>query len=89
MVSPLVNLMRNQVKRLRNLGVSVVSLSTIESDEEAKALEEGKYSVVYGSPESLLKTERWRRMLSNKVNSKMVCALAIDKAHVIKQWYVL
>ena len=51
--------MRNQVKRLRNLGVKVgvVSLSTIESDEEAKALEEGKYSVVYVSPESLLKTE--------------------------------
>ena len=66
-----------------------MSLSTIESDEEGKALEERKYSVVYGSPESLLKTERWRRMLSNKVNSKMVCALAIDEAHVIKQWYVL
>ena len=31
-------------------------LSTIESDKEAKALEEGKYSVVYGTPESLLKT---------------------------------
>ena len=33
-----------------------MSLSTIESDEEAKALEKGKYSVVYGTPESLLKT---------------------------------
>ena len=88
-VSPLINLMRDQVRKLRDLGVSSVSLSTIESDEEAKAVEEGKYSVVYGTPESLLKTERWRRMLSNKVYSKMVCALAIDEAHVIKQWYVL
>ena len=46
----------DRVKKLRDLGVSAVSLSTIESDEEAKALEEGKYSVVYGTPESLLKT---------------------------------
>ena len=69
-VSPLINLMRDQVRKLRDLGVSAVSLSAIESDEEAKAVEEGKYSVVYGTPESLLKTERWRRMLSNKVYSK-------------------
>ena len=58
MVSPLINLMCDQVKKLRDLGVSAVSLSTIECDEEAKALEEGKYSVVYGTLESLLKTER-------------------------------
>ena len=48
-VSPLINLMRDQVKKLRDL-VSAVSISTIESDEEAKALEEGKYSVVHGTP---------------------------------------
>ena len=88
-VSSLINLMRDQVKKLRDLGVSAVSLSEIESDEEEKALQEGKFSVVYGTPEALLKTERWRRMLSNKVYSKMVCAVAIDEAHVIKQWYVL
>ena len=71
MVSPLINLMRDQVKKLRDLGVSAVSLSGTENDEETKALEEGKYSVLYGTPESLLKT---KRILSNKV----VCALAID-----------
>ena len=49
--------MCDQVKKLRDLGVSTVSLSTIESHEEAKALEEGKYPVVYCTPESLLKTD--------------------------------
>ena len=78
-----------QVKKLRDLGVSAASLSTVESDEEAKALEEGKYSLVYATPESLLKTKCWKRMLSNKVYSKMACALAIDEVHVIKQWYAL
>jgi hypothetical protein len=42
--------MRDQVKKLHNLGVSAVSLilswmTWIESDEEANALEEGNYSV--------------------------------------------
>jgi superfamily II DNA helicase RecQ len=69
--------MGDQVKKLHDLGVSAVSLlSGIESDEEAKALEGGKYSVLYGTAESLLKTERWRRMLNSKVYSKMVCALS-------------
>jgi hypothetical protein len=53
-------------------GVSAVSLlSWIESDEEAKALEEGKYSVfIYGTP--------GRVIVEDKVYSRMVCALAID-----------
>jgi superfamily II DNA helicase RecQ len=40
--------MRDQVKKLHDLGVSAVSLlSGIESDEEVKALEEGKYILYY------------------------------------------
>jgi hypothetical protein len=55
--------MRNQVKKLHNLGVSDVSLlSGIESDEEAKALELKKGNILYymAQAESLLKTERWK-----------------------------
>jgi superfamily II DNA helicase RecQ len=41
--------MRDQVEKLHDLGVSAVSLlSWIESDEEAKALEEGKYYIYMG-----------------------------------------
>jgi hypothetical protein len=40
--------MRNQGKKLHNLGVSAVSLlSGIESDEEAKALEWKKGNILY------------------------------------------
>ena len=46
MLSLLINLKPDQVKKLRDLGVSAVSLSGIESDEETKALEDGEYSVV-------------------------------------------
>ena len=46
----------------------------------------GFYSVVYATPESLLKNERWRRMLSSNLYQQKVCAIAVDEAHVIKQW---
>jgi hypothetical protein len=40
--------MRNQVKKLNNLGVSAVSLlGGMESDEEAKALEWKKGNILY------------------------------------------
>lgn len=84
-VSPLINLMVDQVTRLRSLGISAISLSDI-SDEEAKDLEKGLFSVVYGTPESWLKNQRWRSMLSSDIYKTKVCAIAVDEAHVIKEW---
>ena len=45
-VSPLVNLMQEQVIHLRNLGISLVSFSNIEEDE-LRYVEKEKLSVVY------------------------------------------
>jgi superfamily II DNA helicase RecQ len=85
--------MRDQVKKPHDLGVSAVSLlSGIESDEEVKALEEGNYSVLYGTAESLLKTERWlRRMLDNKVHSNwfVLCLLWLLMHEAYIKWYML
>ena len=83
--------MRDQVKKLHDLGVSAVSLlSGIESDEEVKALEEGIYSVLYGTAESLLKTKRWRRMLNNKVHSNwfVLCLLWLLMHEAYIKWYI-
>ena len=66
----MINSIRDQVKKLHNLGVSAVSLSWIKSDEEAKAFQEGKYSdcIIWHSGV----------IVEDKVYSRMVCALAID-----------
>ena len=45
-ISPLVNLMKDQVENLKQLGITAISLSDIK-DGEAKALEEGNLTVVY------------------------------------------
>ena len=54
MVSPLVNLMKDQVDKLANLGILATSLSEITA-ENAKGVVEGKISIVYARPETRLK----------------------------------
>ena len=59
-VSPLVNLMKDQATKLANIGIPAVMLSDI-SEENIKVVERGAFSVVYGSPEAWLKIDRWRK----------------------------
>ena len=58
-ISPLVNLMKDQVEKLTSLGISAISLSEIDN-EKVKGVEKGAFSIVYGSPEAWLKIiEYW------------------------------
>ena len=84
-VSPLINLMRDQVTLLNSLGISSICLSLVDDEKTRKEVENGCYCVVYGSPESWI-SERWRKMLCNPKYSKSICAVAIDEAHVINHW---
>ena len=59
-VSPLVNLMKDQATKLPNIGILAVTLSDI-SEENIKVVERGAFSVVYESPEAWLKIDRWRK----------------------------
>ena len=85
-VSPLLNLITDQVANLRKLGISATSISDIENEEERREVERGSFKIVYGTPEAWLLNERWRNMLNNSTYSSKLCAVAIDEAHVIKQW---
>ena len=55
-ISPLVNVMKDQVENLKKLGISAISLSNVK-DGEAKDVEEGHFVVVYGTPEASLNNE--------------------------------
>lgn len=85
-VSPLISLIADQVSYLNSIGVRAISLTAIEQEEDRLLVEGGKFSVVYGTPEAWLLNERWRSMLNNSTYSTKLCALAVDEAHVIKQW---
>ena len=77
--------MDDQVKFLTSVGISALNLTSASEDERVN-VENGKYSLVYGSPEAWLKNERWRSMLHNDVYSRDLCAIAVDEAHVLRQW---
>ena len=85
-LSPLLTLIDDQIQNLRALGLSYVSLSHLNTEDEMKAVEKGEYQVVYATPEAVLKNKRWRQMLHNSVFKSKLCAIAVDEAHVIKQW---
>ena len=68
-----------------------MSLSALKGDEEGledsiKDVENGRFSVVYVTPDALLLNERWRSILAGPLYSTRLCAVAVDEAHVIKQW---
>ena len=77
-VSPLLSLIKDQTERLRQVGISCVSLSGVSTQGDIDLVEGEFYSVVYATPESLLKSERWRRMLSSNLCQQKVCAIALQ-----------
>ena len=86
-VAALINLIQEQVSYLQSVEISSVNLSKI-NDEEARDVEEGKFTVVYTIPKALIKNKCWRKTLSSSIYTSKLCAIAMDEAHVIKQWYV-
>ena len=83
---PLLNLSKDQVAYLNSLGISAINISDVKNEGDSRDVEAGKYSLVYGTPESWLDNDRWRSRLTNKVYSEKLCAIAVDEAHVIRQW---
>ena len=57
-IVPLVALMKDQVAFLFARGISAASVGVDCTSKEVKAISEGKYSLVFGSPEALLNNHR-------------------------------
>ena len=84
-ISPLIALMRDQVRGLREAGVAAGALTSGNTDEETDAvwagLEDGTLRLLYVAPERLASggTERMLRRAG--------CGLvAVDEAHCVAQW---
>jgi ATP-dependent DNA helicase RecQ len=84
-VSPLISLMKDQVDRLRSLGIPAVLANSSQSAAEMSAaltdVEAGRVKLVYVAPERfdssafLDRARRWE-----------VSLLAVDEAHCVSQW---
>ena len=87
-VSPLISLMKDQVDTLVGNGVpAALYNSSLAADEKAAVvlgLREGRYRLLYVSPERLVGegSERFLHLLS----SCRIGFVAVDEAHCISQW---
>ena len=84
-VSPLIALMRDQVRALRQNGVAAGALTSGNTDEETdrvfEDIDAGRLKILYMAPERL-SLSGTRRMLQ-----RAQCSLiAVDEAHCVSQW---
>ena len=84
-ISPLIALMRDQVRSLREAGVEAGALTSGNSESETEAvfqaLDEGRLKLLYMAPERLSATGTL--VLLKRIG---VGLLAVDEAHCVSQW---
>lgn len=84
-VSPLIALMRDQVENLRKKGISATYIYSGMSGKEVlvelENIRNGKYKLVYVSPERLQ-----NKSFLDSFKRTKVSFLAVDEAHCISQW---
>lgn len=88
-VSPLLALMKDQVESFKKRGISA-AIVTSESDAESERIKsgvlEGRYQLVFISPEQLIVKEKFRCMCQNEIYTERLVSLVIDEAHCVKKW---
>ena len=84
-ISPLIALMKDQVDGLRQKSVDAVyinsSLDKNEREKRYKEIGEGKYKLLYVTPERFRKPEFLQILKKRKIS-----LLAVDEAHCISEW---
>ncbi len=84
-ISPLIALMRDQVRALRAAGVEAGALTSGNTEEETEevfaALDAGKMKLLYMAPERLASAAT--AVMLRRINCTMI---AVDEAHCVSQW---
>lgn len=83
-ISPLISLMRDQVRQLHSNGIQAVALNSSEEDFDMMTLqrecEDGHVKLIFLSPERLMLE------LPRLLRAIRISLIAVDEAHCISQW---
>lgn len=67
-------------------GLSAGYVTGKSSDSMKADVIDGKYQLVFFTPELLINQRRWRELLKGDVYEERLRALVIDEAHTVKKW---
>ena len=88
-VSPLISLMQDQCNKLNGLSeqplATFLGSAQLDSSEEAAAFE-GKYHLIYVTPEKVLQRGFLERIGTMHTCIKPLCLIAIDESHCVSEW---
>ena len=79
-------LILSHLKELMTHEISACSLS--DESLNLEDLKAGKFSIVFASPEAMLDSKTWRKMLQSELYQKNVFGIVTDEAHVLPKWCV-
>ncbi|MGH8518228.1 MAG: DNA helicase RecQ [Panacagrimonas sp.] len=89
-VSPLIALMQDQVRQLRESGIAAAFLnSSLGAGEAAQILaaaERGDLRLLYLAPERLLTPDFFGGVLARLAQSPGLSAITVDEAHCVSEW---
>ena len=73
-ISPLISLIRDQVKSLQKKEIKVSFIGSGQEEANFKQILTGEMNIVYSSPEAILSNDQWREMvLFSNLSRKCCC----------------
>ena len=89
-VTPLTAIIKMQLSELNQLDFLSVNLADGEESSEGdkQKLMDGEFSIVFGTPESWLGTNKWFTLLKSKVYQSKTIAIVADEAHCVLKWHI-
>ena len=85
-VTPLAAIMKDQVSDLGSKQISAIQVTSSMDEVVESEIIGGQFSMIYISPELLLRKAKWREMLRSDLFQERLVGFIIDEAHCVKKW---
>ena len=85
-VSPLIASITDQIASFSTIGISAIHFSESLHKEAKVDLQQGKFQIIFISPETLFSSLELMNLLCTDLYHKNVIAFVVDGAHCIKKW---